>query len=219
MIQCVDFPRTLEISTDYSGIDCPREALTVGISGIERSLESKGLHMGSSRSDCLKFTRACDIGPVQQTVLSTLANRQDGSQSCVHPDVECRLADTAKTWLDAAMPSTSAAAASAYADMQAWLLANSAWAFPPNKKVPCLVHQECYACGKAATSREQYVQAGKRRRLGTAAKGRPVKLNIAGVPCTAWTSMGAQARFAHATERPHAVWLAERKARDQRNET
>ena len=57
--------------------------------------------------------------------------------------------------------------------------------------------------------RQAFRQAAKFQRC--APKQRPLRINIAGVPCTAWSSMGSQARFGHGSERPHAVWLAERK--------
>ena len=44
----------------------------------------------------------------------------------------------------------------------------------------------------------------------TASPRRPFTLNNAGNCCQGWSSAGKKERFAHASERAHAVWLAQR---------
>ena len=107
--------RSMEIVTDYSGIDCPREALTVGVAGIQAHLADRSHKMMSvDAQKCCRFLRSCDIGALQQTVLQTLAKRCDDSSSCIHTNVEARLAPTARDWLDAAMPATASDAPRAF---------------------------------------------------------------------------------------------------------
>ena len=44
---------------------------------------------------------------------------------------------------------------------------------------------------------------------------RPLSISFAGVTCDGWSTMGCQKRFGHHSELPHAVWVAERKARSE----
>ena len=220
------------MTTDYSGIDCPREALCVGLAGARAGLQSVLPHGGGnaveemSAATVFAFKRACDKAAVPQAVLKRLAAEYDESKSCVHTDVEDRLAPQAKAWLEACVPRESRHAKDAFKEMEQWLLANASWIFPPGQVVDCLVHGRCCAqsdggsdgslqnadSGRAAG--QAFRRQAKARKLGAKGFG-PLRMNIAGVPCTAWSCMGQQARYAHISERPHAVWLAERKARQR----
>ena len=41
---------------------------------------------------------------------------------------------------------------------------------------------------------------------------KPVKIHVAGTVCKGWSAAGSKEQFSHESERPHAVWVTERKA-------
>eukprot|EP00959_Pyramimonas_sp_CCMP1952_P362578 7593110-Pyramimonas_sp.AAC.1 len=85
--------------TDYSGFDCPREAMEVCIQGFVQQ------NNWTFDKPPVIFKRSCDYGLLQQRVLCRVAKEHDQSSTCVFSDIFDRLPEWGKQWVFAAMPS------------------------------------------------------------------------------------------------------------------
>lgn len=133
-----------------------------------------------------------------------------GSLACVFGDLNERLPQEARDFLDAMQPAESASAsecASAYARMDDWLRENRKWVFA-SATSPCSSHKgRCPvavggvpAFGSAAAS----VPADNDTE-GTQCGGTPLRGNVVGIVCVGWSSMGSEKGFGDKSERPHAI--------------
>ena len=183
--------------SDYSGLGGEREILTQ----LSTALDILKWPT-PERFPRFTFTRACDISPLCQQSLLHLASVQDDSRSCVNMDILDRLPTTAREYLDCSMPEETASKeekAEKYAAMAGWLMENRAWLFHEHSESPCLVHD------KACLVHHDHGVAA------LPAMETPLRMSSAGNCCQGWSSAGGKHMFAHSSEVPHAVWLAERR--------
>lgn len=194
-------------TTDYSGMDSPREVCFM----LEHAMRAEFAWGGSVPRPLLRFIRSCDWAKVPQGVLVQMSTELDSRQSCVFPSLEARLPNEASALLDSMQPVLNAGstglpkkstvdpdmialAQSAYTEMATWLERNGQWVFNKDAVSDCLVHnKKCPATPPLP------------RDMPSA-----LRVNWAGTTCTGWTAVGQQLRFADPSERCHAVWLAER---------
>ena len=83
-------------TTDYSGVDCPREICYQLGAAMQKIWN---IHPS------MRFLRSCDNGVIQQKVLTWISNELDGGKSCVFSELESVL-DTATKEVWDAMDST-----------------------------------------------------------------------------------------------------------------
>ena len=104
----------LNVYTDYSGIDCPRESLRLGFAGLSKLLGWK-----SDKSVC--HSRSSDKDPACRKVLLHLSSNDSG---CVFGDIMDRLPAWGRDWIDAASPPPDATLAEksvAHAAISEWI--------------------------------------------------------------------------------------------------
>ena len=75
--------------SDYSGYDSPREALTI----LHEALGRHGYPLALAP----RYVRACDIGGVQQQILTGVSAASDDGTCCVFKDISERMTQNAKT--------------------------------------------------------------------------------------------------------------------------
>ena len=143
----------------------------------------------------LQFLRACDKAAIPQHVLLRLATEEDKGSSCVFADLEDRLPP------DARESSSKEEKEHAYASMLQFLMENRSTLFHQHATSYCLVHErECLV--------SEPVHPRDNDKYPT-----PLKISFAGTTCVGWSSAGKHGRYAHVSERVHAVWLSERAAK------
>ncbi|CAE7239963.1 unnamed protein product [Symbiodinium sp. CCMP2456] len=184
------------LTTDYSGLDCPREALEMGVRALQHVMNiepgAQVVHVG----------RTCDKGLLQKRVQVELAQSIEAvlqdHERCHFEDILHRLPQRGQDWIAAASPgkhATKAERAEAHAAIADWLMQNRSWLFSKDATAFCCVHQRrCRV--------HQCLLGEQEERL---------RMNVAGVTCHAWSSEGLLEGTAHESEIPLAVWLAERK--------
>ena len=84
----------VHVYTDYSGMDCPREACRV----LDQALQ---LHLPHYQETKFHFLRSCDFGVPQQAVLLAIARELDDNNTCVFSDINHRLPPADQAFLDA----------------------------------------------------------------------------------------------------------------------
>ncbi|CAE7249489.1 unnamed protein product [Symbiodinium natans] len=156
-----------------------------------------------------------------------------GNRTCVFSDINDRLPATAVMMLDSMLPNSKMSredTARAYADMLAWLQDNRSWVFPAGATSHCLVHEKQCAAFPCVDESEgpalqpegevpEPSQKRLRRRLFQSdSESAPVPrkkllVNMAGTTCCGWSSVGKGLHFADPSERPHAIWVTERRRR------
>ena len=70
------FEHEVMVTSDYSGIDSYREALTRGMLAVSEEFR---LHL---RLDCIRFARTCDKDELPQKVLLEMSRQVDHNSSC-----------------------------------------------------------------------------------------------------------------------------------------
>ena len=195
-------------STDYSGIDSPREVCVM----LEKAMRAEFAWGQACPAPLLRFARSCDWAKTPQDILKQISTDLDGGQTCVFPSLESRLPGEASALLDslqpaivkgnakkaAADPDQIKAAESAYSDVQGWLARNKGWVYGREATSVCLVHTD-RKCPSVPAQPSDLPSA--------------VHINWAGTTCTGWTPVGEQLRYADPSERCHAVWVTERMQR------
>ncbi len=73
----------LAVTTDYSGVDFPRESLRIVVPALAEA-------MGIDAAPAVHFLRSCDIGVRQQEVLLAQA-KQGGAKGCVFGSITDRI--------------------------------------------------------------------------------------------------------------------------------
>ena len=197
------------VYTDYSGMDCPREALQLGFAALQKACGWQHPILAQ-----LKFVRSCDISALAQKVLLELAEQQDG---CVFQDMLARLPQTAQLWIESAKPDPDASmesAREAYSVVRQWVFENRDWIFPDDAESWCCRHmKQCPAHPLLQASQSMAAPAvASKASMGQ----RPLMVNCAGVSCLPWTAEGSQRREASECDIPHSVWVAERSVRANR---
>ena len=203
--------RGVAVYTDYSGIECCREAMHLAIDGLRR------VHGVQIREDACVFRRVSDKDSLALEVLMGLASHDD--TCCVFGDIADRLPQFARDWIEAAMPlpvpsMSSAEIKDAYADIKNWILLHKENLFSDSAGSWCYKHKQvCPAHPLLSIGDDAKCLASSLQGVN-----RPLMVNVAGVSCTPWSSEGAQEQTASACEVPHSIWLAERIVRGSRNQ-
>ncbi|CAE7378643.1 unnamed protein product [Symbiodinium sp. CCMP2592] len=233
--------RGLWIDSDYSGVAGEYEVMHQMLQALKHiALEAAGLG-GESAVSCFNNVkvvhgRFCDKGKQQQDILKYISSLHNNSV-CLFGDLNDRLPTAARQLLDSMIPETKvtpAEAKQAYSNMSQWLMENRAWVFAPAGTSPCLIHGTDCPLVKSVepASTSPATPPPKRRRLSfsesdtskmdvageeesvpLAPASSFLRVNLAGTTCTGWSSAGKGLHFADPSERPHAIWLAERVAR------
>jgi hypothetical protein len=206
------------VYTDYSGFECPREALRLGLAGLEK------LHNFSFGDRPIRFARSCDnaVLPsgVLQHLLQHVATTQDRGESCVFFDILDRLPEPARQRIEASLPEVSASATDkkeAPMEVKAYLAEaeHSVWCFHPLATSRCVAHQRQCPTRPVATKlycngADKYPEALPPPTPSQVA-GRPLCVNVAGVSCLPWTAGGSGDGDQSPCEIPHQTWLLERR--------
>lgn len=200
------------VYTDYSGFECPREALRLGLAGLEK------LHNLSFGDRPIHFARSCDNAVLPSGVLQHIATTQDRGESCVFFDILDRLPEPARLPIEASLPEDSASATDkkeAFMEVKAYLAEHSAWCFHPLATSRCVVHQRQCSTHPVATKlygngADKYPEALPPPTPSQVA-GRPLCVNVAGVSCLPWTAEGSGDGDQSSCEIPHQTWLLERR--------
>ena len=185
----------VRVVSDYSGLDAPRECLTQ----LSKALQDD--HGVTAR---FYFQRSCDHAALPQRVLTYLATEVDAGNSCVFADLEDRLTEDAREQLNTYMPKeddTKEVKELAFQMIRQWVAHNRMHLFHEHATAYCLVHHK--ECPVLTSSYD----------LSADRYPRPLRMSVAGTTCVGWSSAGKQERFAHDSERTHAVWLGERQAK------
>ena len=95
-------------------------------------------------------------------------------------------------------------AKAAYVNIAKTLMDNRKWLFGPTAVSSCMVHD-----------RQCLIVPRQMRLASGSCLAAPLSLNVAGTICVGWSSAGSRLGFAHPSELPHAVWLAQRLAREE----
>ena len=114
----------ISMYTDYSGVDCPREAVRLGLHGL--SLVNKW----NIKDFNVVFSRSCDNGCLQSRTLQHISSKFDHGQSCVFWDILDRLPEAARDRVEACLPppeATTEETRCAYEDLAQWPEDNAAW--------------------------------------------------------------------------------------------
>ena len=136
------FLRGIVLSTDYSGIDCPREAL-------ELSAKSFNILHGvecvdDAGASAVTVGRTCDKGATQKRIQVAMSETFESGQRCHFEDLLDRLPPEGQAWVRAALPEKSDSKdvrARAFNSISAWLMDNRAWLFSLDATSWCSVHQ------------------------------------------------------------------------------
>ena len=231
------FQKGFEVTSDYSGVGPDHDILrSLAVAG-EKFLHLPN----DSFVAKLQFTRACDYGSPQQAILLARAKQEGGRMCVFNdlhdrlPHSTIAWLDAAMPGqcfdkLEAAL---------AYGAMSEWLMRQRAHLFRPDTTSFCLAHnRSCkmyphwfQAQRSALASSDGGASSAKRarpslRRLDafdsavvddavagddeTRDEGK-LKAHLAAPTCTGWSSVGHQKHYGDATERPHGIWVAERK--------
>lgn len=205
--------RGLSVTSAYSGMDAPREALEQ----LAQSLRVDYLNWPQ-----IRFVHSCDIASLPQYVLRWLSTHKDHGSSCVFADLEDRLPQDARATLESLQPEEDSAKeekSAAYQAMWQYLMENRKACFHEYATCWCCVHnRECRVIGDPVPS-----DFDSQDSLGSPGPGggmvppqpgkKPVRIHFAGTVCKGWSQAGSGGKFSHESERPHAIWLAERMAR------
>ena len=183
-----------QLTSDYSGYECFREALRCGHQACAERFSSWSVLPP-------KWRRSCDNDRRAQQILVWYAKEFDNGESCVLVDINDRLGEDAIKVLDGLEPAEKADFKEKARCRQAqldWLDANKSSLFHAESTGKCLVHPS----GRCHTFRPLDLEGS-----GSVTT---LRVNVAGTCCQGWSNEGKQERHAHVSERPHAVWLCER---------
>lgn len=191
--------------TDYSGIDCVREAAELGLAGIN-------MECGwSLREETLTFLRTCDSGALQSEILGKVSHTIDNGMMCHFTNLEDRLGQTADEYIRAALPDDDASAkskATAHAEIGQWLLQNRRWIFNADAVSYCSVHgRSCKVLpvfDPNTADRHKYEDShiGKLACMTERELGAKLRINAAGVVCRGWSGEGLGDGEGHTSETP-----------------
>ena len=205
--------------TDYSGYDCPRESARLGVQAARELFPDKEWKDAS-------FRRACDVAPLQATLLTDMAHQLDAGGSCVFGDIMDRLPEAALARIMATLESCSVdkddsdggaapvpeLTAEAYQEIDSYLKQNSDCIFNVEETSACSVHGK--ECPVHPLSQLMYPKGSRTRRPTVAqAASRPFAMCIAGVSCIPWTTEGEMKGDTSPEQLPFLVWIHERRAR------
>eukprot|EP00971_Amphidinium_carterae_P348512 6490530-Amphidinium_carterae.3 len=192
----------LSLSSDYSGIDCPRQCVDMVLAHageiLQCDLPEVPLHV----------SRTCDFGSLQSSLAVQYSKECCQGSVCHFHDIADRLPAVDRRFLQASMPSRKAAAgvkAKSYNDIRSWVSKNRDRFFPSDGTSYCMVHdRECPVVPAIPRVPEASVER--------------LKMSVAGVTCHSWSTLGAQEGANHESEVPLSLWLHEKAIRLERGE-
>ena len=162
------------VTSEHSGMDSYREALTRGMLAISDQFRL------SLSLDCIRFVRTCNKDELPQKDLLEMNRQVDRGSSCVFSDINDRLCETALDLVDAMMPPAKASKASpteTFSVMLDWLADNWHWAY--------LGTSECL-------SRNKHCPTYPFDTGVHAACSRPLVINTSGMTCTGWSAVSSR---------------------------
>ena len=194
--------RPICVYSDYSGYASEVESLNRGFPALQQ-VGRWPVHLSSP----FRFERTCDVGLTQLDVLQAISSDCTSGRMCVMKDVLDHMTPEARRHVEQMTPSKSSGrqqCEEAYTKMLSWLFEHRAMAFPQNLMQWCHVHQR--DCPVHPSMKPAYMQ-------DSGGETGALFVNIAGVTCDGWSSMGKQGRFGHASEQCHSVYVCERRVR------
>ena len=179
------FERTAVVTSDYSGMDTYREALTRGMLAVSDQFR---LHLPL---DCIHFARTCDKDELPQKVLLEMNRQVDHNSSCVFCDINDRLCETALDLLDEMMPpakTSKTSSAQMFSDMFDWLEDNWHWAYLGASE--CLSHNRYCPTYPLDTGIHEFENTSTRAFMNST-YCRPLVINTSGMTCTGWSAVSS----------------------------
>ena len=183
--------------TDYSGCECPCEALLKALTALMRE---EGWRFDKP---ALRWLRTCDHGALQTALLVRSAKAEEaetGKAPCHFSSILDRLPAWTRAWIEAATPpedSSRDAKAVAYADIRRFIMKHRNVIFDEKATSWCVVHER--RCPVAPLPR------------GTQPRP-PLRCTVGGWTCVAWSTLGKSEGRSHESDIPLSVWLGERRA-------
>ena len=187
----------LQVYSDYSGMAGEYEFLFQLAEALTSKMELHVTHR-----------RFCDISKVSQSILKRISETEFDDQPCVMCDINSRLPKHAIDWLDAAMPlheDSAESSARSFASMEKYLMENRDAIFSSATTDWCVVHNGNCSLFPERSSPD-----------GADDEARPLVANFAGTTCRGWSSAGKSRHFGDPSERPHSVWISERRFRAEK---
>lgn len=188
----------LNVYTDYSGIDCPRECFRLGFAALGK------LHGWTFRNP-VSHSRSSDSDAFCRQVLLYMAADDSG---CVFGNILDRLPIWASEWISAAMPPPDASLDDkryAHGCISEWITQHADKLFADDAKSWCYAHERM--CPSHPVLARELLQSFFPR---------PLMICCAGVSCLPWTAEGSNEGQASDCEIPHSIWMNERKIRASR---
>lgn len=190
------------VTSDYSGFDCPREAMRVGTLALQEHFKWKVL--------APRFLRSCDVDSFCQKVLKEYSKTDGG---CVFADINDRLPVYARNAIDGMEPEKLNNNKDHHRlhrqQQHVWIVAHKEHLFSADSTSRCLVHNDqCPTLPQVPVDSSD----GGEGDSGDSSESHKSKLrlNIAGTCCQGWSLEGKQWKDAHSSERPHSIWQCER---------
>ncbi|CAE7871568.1 unnamed protein product [Symbiodinium necroappetens] len=188
----------IQLSSDYSGLDAPRECLEMGVQALQHELQIEG-----GLLDAVLVTRTCDKAALPTRVQVEMSRFWEQGRRCHFQDILDRLPEQGREYINAAKPEKSArkqARMDAYAAITDWVMKNRSWLFSVDAESYCAVHERQCKVHKTLAVPDGRQSSGNQS----------LRINVAGVTCHAWSTEGSLEGNAHESEVPLSVWLAER---------
>ena len=198
----------IHVTTDYSGMECPGEALRCNGMAVRSALGA----------ECdirpIHFRRCCDIADIPKAML--LAMHED--TVCVFPDLNARLPLEVRNMLDALEPEEGMSTEEHVAARQ------NQYKFLQSRKRDVFTRGATSWCerhGRECLTLPQPDEGHCRKGGGPSSSSpagplqKALRVHFAGACCQGWSSMGSRQMFAHPSERPHAIWVTERERAGQ----
>eukprot|EP00439_Symbiodinium_sp_Y106_P049334 s354_g6.t1 len=204
---CSHLLQGVSLYTDYSGLDCPREALEMGF----RALQTLKGYDPDVAGSPVWVGRTCDKGSLQKRLQVALSCTFEKGLRCHFDDILHRLPVEGRQWIAAASPGKQASKAErfeAYKCIADWVMTNRNMLFSVDAQSPCMVH---HRHTKGRVEQCPVHPSPPPPTADSVAGARRIRVCVAGVTCHAWSAEGSQDGQAHDSEIPLAVWLAERR--------
>ncbi|CAE7808729.1 unnamed protein product [Symbiodinium sp. CCMP2592] len=230
--------RGLLLSTDFSGLDAPRECLRCMLPALSEAFQTSFPEVVVARS--------CDVGKPQRDCLMLQSEMFHDGASCVFTDILGRLGSSEREWLEAAGPLKNMdvnEARAANQNVEQFLSSNRGRIFSASQKSYCCQHnQNCpvHALPALRERRRLAKEAAdplseapavcspspvKKRRQSTIvtpwwqkhvtedpSDPEPITCSVAGLLCTDFSPLGKKRglKGTGVTEPLHAIWKNER---------
>ena len=159
---CSHLLQGVSLYTDYSGLDCPREALEMGF----RALQTLKGYDPDVAGSPVWVGRTCDKGSLQKRLQVALSCTFEKGLRCHFDDILHRLPVEGRQWIAAASPGKQASKAErfeAYKCIADWVMTNRNMLFSVDAQSPCMVHHR-HTKGRVESSALRRRSLKRRRR-------------------------------------------------------